>query len=304
MGGAAGCRGRGTSATAIPVTLRSTYDVAGPADAPAIVCLHGSRVTRTMWSPQVAGLADRYRVISLDLPGHGMLADVCFTVQRASDHVAAVIDEAAGGRAVLVGQSLGGYVAMDVAATRPERVAGLVLCNSTAEPRTLAGRAPRVIGSYLVGEAGKHWRRRRNAAAKRAAPGPAGAAAAVAEDPVGTEDVATRVMDEEAVSIAAELAATNGWLFKGGLRAALAALRTSFLARLRAWDGPTLIVNGGDDPLFRRWEHRFLAAARQGRLVVLEGAGHLVNEDRPDEFNAALGAFVDEIWPRAATAPG
>ncbi len=301
-GAAAGGVG-GTRATGSAVPLRSTYDVVGPADAPAIVCLHGTRVTRTMWDPQVAGLADRYRVIALDLPGHGMLADVRFTVERATDHVAAVIDEAAGGRAVLVGQSLGGYVAMDVAATRPERVAGLVLCNSTAEPRTLAGRAPRVIGSYLAGEAGKHWRRRRSEAARRAAQGPASSAAPATDDPAGTAGDADRALDEEAAIIAAELAATNGWLFKGGLRAAVAALRTSFLARLRTWDGQTLIVNGGDDPLFRRWEDRFLDAARHGRLVVLEGAGHLANEDRPDEFNAALGAFVDEVWPAPAAAP-
>lgn len=302
MEGVAAAGVRGTLATGTPVPLRSTYDVAGPADAPAIVCLHGTRVTRTMWGPQMAGLADRFRVIALDLPGHGTLADVRFTIERATDHVAAVIDEAAGGRAVLVGQSLGGYVAMDVAAAHPGRVAGLLLCNSTAEPRTLAGRAPRVIGSYLVGEAGKQWRRRRSGVEMRTASGPAGLAAGGSKDPVETEDEASCARDEDATSIAAELAATNGWLFKGGLRAALAALRTSYLARLRSWAGPTLIVNGGDDPLFRRWEHRFLAAARQGRLVVLEGAGHLVNEDRPEEFNAALGAFVDEIWPRAAIA--
>lgn len=302
MGGTAG-GGRGIRGTGIRVPLRSTFDAAGPADAPAIVCLHGTRVTRTMWGPQVTGLGDRYRVIALDLPGHGTLADVRFTVERATDHVAAVIDEAAGGRAVLVGQSLGGYVAMNVVATHPERVAGLVLCNSTAEPRTLAGRAPRVIGSYLAGEAGKHWRRRQSAAAKQAAPGPAGSEVAVADNAIGTGDDARRALDEDEMSVAAELAATNGWLFKGSLRAALASLRTSYLARLRSWDGPTLIVNGGDDPLFRRWEQRFLAAARHGRLVVLEGAGHLANEDRPAEFNAALDAFVDEIWPRATTAP-
>jgi pimeloyl-ACP methyl ester carboxylesterase len=90
--------------------------------------------------------------------------------------------------------------------------------------------------------------------------------------------------------------ATNGWLFKGGYRAAVTALRTSFLPRLAAYPGPVLLVNGADDPLFRRGENAFLAACRNGRLHVIEGAGHLVNSEQPEAFNAAVHEFASAVY--------
>ena len=64
----------------------------------------------------------------------GVLAGEPFTLAGARDQVIRVIDEAAGGRAVLAGLSLGGYVAMEVAAQAPERVRALILSGATAEP--------------------------------------------------------------------------------------------------------------------------------------------------------------------------
>ena len=89
--------------------------------------------------------------------------------------------------------------------------------------------------------------------------------------------------------------ATNGWLFKGGTRALVAALGMSFIPRLAAYPGPTLIVNGEDDGLFRRGEEAFLAAAKNGRLVVIPGTGHLVNEEQPAAFDGALRRFAAEV---------
>ncbi len=113
-----------------------TYDVAGPPDAPAIVFVHGTRLTRAVWAPQIRGLSG-------DVPDDrawtcratATLADEPFTLDGAADRVARrSIDEAADGRAVVVGLSLGGYVAMELAARSPERVRGLVLAGATAEP--------------------------------------------------------------------------------------------------------------------------------------------------------------------------
>ena len=93
--------------------------MAGPADRPAIVLVHGSVVTRKMWLPQLRGLSDAYRTIAPDLPGHGGRANEPFTFAGASQVVADVIDNAAGGRALVVGASLGGYVAIDLAHRSP-----------------------------------------------------------------------------------------------------------------------------------------------------------------------------------------
>jgi pimeloyl-ACP methyl ester carboxylesterase len=249
--------------------VSGAFDVAGPEDAPTLVFLHGTRVTRAMWKPQVAALADRYRVVTVDLPGHGVLADMPFRMPRAVAIARSVIDRT-GGRAIVVGQSLGGYVAMELAAAHPGHVAGLVLCNSSAEPRAVARRAPRAVGIYLVDRVGERYLGR-------------GA-------PVH--------LDGPAFGPAPR--ATNGWLFKGGYRAAVTALRTSFLPQLAAYPGPVLLVNGAGDPLFRRGERAFLAACRDGRLHVIEGAGHLVNSEQPEAFNAAIRQFAEAVFTSPA----
>jgi pimeloyl-ACP methyl ester carboxylesterase len=253
-----------------PFDVSAAFEVAGPEEAPTLVFLHGTRVTRAMWDPQVAGLADRFRVVTVDLPGHGVLADMTFRMARAVAIAGSVI-ERNGGRAIVIGQSLGGYVAMELAAAHPEMVAGLVLCNSTTEPRTVARRAPRAVGVYLADRVGERYLGR-GAPVRPAGPqrGPAPRA-------------------------------TNGWLFKGGYRAVVTALRTSFLPRLAGYPGPALLVNGADDPLFRRGEREFLAACSDGRLRVIEGAGHLVNSEQPEAFNAAIVEFAETVFRSAAS---
>ena len=114
--------------------MSSSYTAVGPPDAPAIVLVHGTRMSRGMWHPQLAALQGGFRVIALDLPGHGALRDRRFDWDEAVEEIARVIDEAAGGRAVVCGLSLGGYLAIDLAARYPERVAGLVISGASAEP--------------------------------------------------------------------------------------------------------------------------------------------------------------------------
>ena len=114
----------------------NAYDIAGPPGAPAIVFLHGMRVTRKMWKPQMERLANSYRVIALDLPGHGALSHIPFRLDAAVETLAEVIHrEARNARALVVGISLGGYVAMEFGARHPERAAGLVIASATVEPR-------------------------------------------------------------------------------------------------------------------------------------------------------------------------
>jgi pimeloyl-ACP methyl ester carboxylesterase len=253
------------------IPLAATFDAVGPEGAPAIVFLHGTRLTRAMWRPQLP-LADSYRLVMTDLPGHGSLARVPFTLPDASAHASRVIDAVVGGRAVVVGQSLGGYVAMDLAARHPERVRALVLCNCTQEPRTIARTAPGVIGGYLAGAAAQSWRPGRGQG----------------EEPGAADPALLRHHEPP----------TEGWLFKGGTRALFTSLGMTFIPRLRAFAGPTLIINGAGDRLFRRGEARFLAAAADGRLVIIDGARHVTSEEAPDIYNAIVRSFVEELGSR------
>jgi pimeloyl-ACP methyl ester carboxylesterase len=104
-------------------------------DRPTIVFLHGTRLTGAQWAVQLATLGDDFHCIALDLPGHGEAAAIPFTMDDAAERVAGQIrDQAHDGKAVLVGLSLGGFVAMEVAARWPERVSALVICGATGEP--------------------------------------------------------------------------------------------------------------------------------------------------------------------------
>lgn len=249
------------------MTLDSAaYDVEGPIDGPPIVFVHGTRLSRSMWRPQMDALRDPYRVIALDLPGHGALADRPFTVASASDQVARVIEEAAGGRAVVVGLSLGGYVAMDLAARRPELVRGLVLSGATAEP----------VGRLALPFLALAW-------AMERFDGPA-------LEAVNTWFFRTRF----APAIADPIVAGGFWS-AGGAQALRAIVGERFAPRLAAYPGPTLIVNGDLDPLFRLTVKRFAGPAKDRRRVRLRGATHLANLDRPRAFTLAIRRFVEGL---------
>src|SRR5829696_7633936 len=119
--------------------MRSTITAAGSGshrgERPSIVFLHGTRLTGASWSRQVVTLSDEFHCLTPDLPGHGRAESETFEIETAADRVAELIaTQAQGGRAIVVGLSLGGYVAMALAARWPDRVVGLVISGATAEP--------------------------------------------------------------------------------------------------------------------------------------------------------------------------
>ncbi|MDM4765561.1 alpha/beta fold hydrolase [Pelomonas sp. SE-A7] len=103
----------------------------GPRDDPLpLILLHGTSASLHTWQGWVSGLATTRRVISYDLPGSGLTGptpDGDYRDERHRQALLALMDRLAVKRAVLVGNSLGGQIAWQLAALRPERVAGLVL---------------------------------------------------------------------------------------------------------------------------------------------------------------------------------
>ncbi|HET7472377.1 MAG TPA: alpha/beta fold hydrolase [Candidatus Limnocylindrales bacterium] len=251
------------------MTQRSARAGDAPAsdDRPTIVFLHGTRLTGASWAPQLAELGGEFHCLTPDLPGHGTAADEPFTLAGAGERIAGLIaGEAHGGRAILVGLSLGGYVAMDVAARWPERVRGLVVSGATAEPvwpraaayHALALAFRRVPERVLLGT--NRWFIRR-----RFPP-------AIAE-PI--------------------LAA--GFAFGAGDVALRALVGERFLPRLAAYPGPSLLVNGEFDLFFRPAERSFAAVAADPRRVVIRRATHLANLDQPAAFSAAIRRFARSL---------
>ena len=243
-----------------------TYDVDGPGDGPPIVFVHGTRLTRAVWRAQMDDLRNTYRVVALDLPGHGTLADRPFTISDAADELARAIETEWGGHAVVVGLSLGGYVAMELAARRPELVRGLVLSGATAEP----------VGILATPYLALAWFMDRF-------DGPA-------LDALNAWFFRARFGRPIADPIVA-----GGFWSAGGAEALRDLVGQRFIPRLAAYPGPTLILNGELDVLFRLTVDRFERAAQDARRVRLRGATHLANMDRPGAFSLAVRRFVEGL---------
>jgi len=238
----------------------------GPLEGTPIVFIHGTRLTRHAWSPQLTDLSDEFRVIAIDLPGHGALAHERFTLAAARQQVIDVVDEAGGGEAVVVGLSLGGYVAMDVAAWRPRSVRGLVLSGATAEPDGLF--------AVLL---------ERLAAALQRIDGPR-------LDALNAWSFRSRFPPSVAEPIV-----QGGFWSVGGADALRALAGERFGPRLAAYPGRTLILNGEYDFVFRPAARSFARVARQPQRVLIAGASHLANLDRPAAVSYAVRRFMHTL---------
>ena len=102
----------------------------------AIVFLHGFLENQKMWQNYVAEFSSKYRVITIDLLGHGKTDSLGYvhTMEDNADVVHEVLAHLRIRKALFVGHSMGGYVALAFAELYPEKVKGLVLLNSTSRP--------------------------------------------------------------------------------------------------------------------------------------------------------------------------
>lgn len=231
--------------------------------APALVFLHAASYTRAMWLPQTRALDGEFRILALDLPAHGTLSHVPFTVQAATKTVLRALDDTGMERALLIGASLGGCVSMAFAAQHPERVAGLVLAGSTFNPCRPLAQTVLTAEGVVFRYGARRFTRTFFAWLRTQFP----------------PDVADEII-------------ADGAHWDGAAQAVRALRGVDFRARLAGYAGPTLIVNGTRDWVHRSSEGAFAQAARQCEVVLIPRAGHVPSLEAPDLFTEAVRAFA------------
>ena len=237
-----------------------------------VVLIHGAVLDRTMWDEQMAVLAQHYRVIRYDARGFGRSARSAMPF-KAQEDLHALLDYLKIDRADLVGLSLGGRIAIDYALTYPTRVRSLVLA------------APGISGAAFD-QTPTQWLSDMMAAIQ-------------AKDSIAASNAWLR---SEAMSPAMELPAVrdrlramtyaNSGMFAVGTNPELVMLPPA-IGRLHELSVPTLVVIGTRDAaLMRGLSDSIAAKVPNARRVWIEGAGHLLNIEKPEEFNRALLEFL------------
>ena len=251
------------------------YDEAGVGGVP-LVLLHAFPLDRGMWQPQLAALADVTRVVALDLPGFGESSPAgAFTIDGVADAVAAFLAARGIPKAVVCGLSMGGYVALAFARRHPEKLGGLILADTKAEPDDDTARAGREKSIALTREKG--------------------AAGLIGQMLPKMLCDDTREKKPDVVDTVRTIA---GRQTVSGVTAALAALRdrpdaTPALGNISA---NTLILVGEHDTITPPLAAASLAANIWGSAVVtVPGAAHLSNLENPEAFNAAVREFLANV---------
>jgi len=262
--------------TATRLALTSYVPV--PASGRAIVLLHGFPVDHRMWDDVAARLraVTGLGLVAPDLPGLGaspVPADVP-SVAASADAVARTLDDAGVRRAVVVGMSMGGYVAMALLARHPQLVAGIGLVDTKHGADDDVARANRLRVATTVLAAGS----------VDAVRGMSTSLLAASARETRATQVAALIDDQPPEGIA--------WSQR-----AMAA-RGDSTATLQAFTGPAAVVVGDEDevtPPAQAASLRDLLA--DGTLVTVRGAGHLAAMERPDEVADAIAALAARTFP-------
>jgi len=249
--------------------------IARHGDGPPLLLINGLGAPLEMWRPLLRHLRD-YGVVTFDMPGCGLsstprqplgmrgLASIVETMMRLAGPT----------RAHVLGYSLGGLVAQELAFRHPERVERLVLCATTAgfpsvPPRPLAGWLLLMPARYNSA-----------AAAKMIVPVIAG----------GRTRRERRVLDANLPQRLAHPPSLVGYMHQ-----LYAASGFSSHRWLRRIPHPTLVLAGDDDPLIAVANARYLARAIPGaKLSVMAGAGHLMLIDEPRQAGELIRQFFEE----------
>ncbi len=245
-----------------------------PGTAGTIVLVHGSAVSARCWTAQIRGLATSLRVLAVDLPGHGESDPIAGTsVGAYADAVAEFLAALGTARVFVAGHSLGGAVAMALAARRPHEVRALVLLSSCAKlARTRSWAEPllsctpgplRKVLFFMM--------------ARRILFAP------------GASSLAVGLGMAELVACRAECVLKDLQIAK----------TMDLTEQARRLDVPTLIMCGSRDSVTPpALSERLRELIPRSRLDIVEGTGHMLPLESPERVNRAILDFVRPLGAR------
>jgi 3-oxoadipate enol-lactonase len=241
---------------------------------PTVLMLHGMGGGHLSFAPQVETLASSgYRAVAWDMPGYGRSAPIePYNFKGLAQSCIALIEALKCGDVVLVGHSMGGMVAQEVMARRPELVSKLVLCGT----------------SPSFGKADGQWQR--EFIAQRTAPLDAGKSMAELAEVLVPQIVGPGSLPEGVRLATHCMSLVPASTYRRALEALVTFDRRANLPRIQV---PTLVVAGEHDPNAPPSMMKKMAdAIARSTYLEMRGIGHLQNLEAPDEFDGLLLNFL------------
>lgn len=253
-------------------TVNLNYEVTGTG--PPLLLIHGLGSSSRDWENQVGPFADKYQVITLDLRGHGQSSKPPgpYSIRMFAEDTAALIHELGVAPVHMVGISMGGMVAFELAVNFSELLRSMVIVNSYPEVRveTFHDRLQiwrRFIILELLGMRGTGL-----ALSKRLFPYP--------------EQAELRELFVQ------RWAENDKRAYRNSLRAIVNWDVEAYLDTIRC---PVLVVASDQDYMPLDEKKAYTAEIPNANLIVIEDARHAVTAERPKEFNAVLMKFLADL---------
>jgi pimeloyl-ACP methyl ester carboxylesterase len=262
----------------------------GEGELEPVVFVHGLGGQWQNWLENIPRAAQERRVIALDLPGFGLtpMPRDGITIPGYGRSVNAVCEQLELGRVDMVGNSMGGFVAAEVAIQFPERIDQLILVSAAGIASADVARTPILTIGRVMSAVATHTVAQERFLASRPK----------------SRHVSLALVARHPSRLKGDLAYEG--FFKGagkpGFQQALRAnLDYDFRDRLPEIRQPTLIVWGEDDSIIPvRDAHEFERLIPDSRKVVMKDTGHVPMAERPDSFNDLMLAFLAETGPASA----
>lgn len=274
----------------LPDGARAHYRDRGPRDAQALLLIHGSNASLFTWEPWAKRLDKDFRVVSVDLPGHGLTGAVPnhdYSQEGMVKFVAEFADKIGLTTFAMAGNSMGGGVAARFAEEHPERLTHLILVDAGGMPVKQGDRIPlafRIARTPILNQIVLHIT-------------PRSLVVEGLNDAIVRKSVITDKMIDTYWDFARMQGTREATVERFGL-----SWDTYVQDHIRRIKAPTLILWGEEDHLIPvEAARKYHAAIPGSKLIVYPGTGHIPMEEVPDQSAAAVKAFLTP--PEPAVAP-